>query len=200
MMIIRILLFIQFFGYIHLCAQEKKELKQKDFSQDYSEILQLLNDELKKDTISLYYRFDNRELFYTLEDEFFDRENEIYNKYDSIPDEINLQKDLEELRSPFIIVYLPILNIETYYYQAENLAKRTHGKKIMKYYPNRFEKDKDKRPLLFISIPLITVDERKAFIFGSYVCGNLCGGNSVREYEKLNGKWTYKNFIPLGVF
>jgi hypothetical protein len=110
------------------------------------------------------------------------------------------KKDLEELRNPFLIVYLPLLNIQTYYFQAGDIAKRTHGKKISIYYPSRYEREKDKRPLLFISIPLITVDESKAYVFGSYVCGNLCGGNSVREYEKVNGKWKYKNLIPMGIF
>jgi hypothetical protein len=163
---------------------------------DYSDIIGLVIEEYETDTIKVYKKFQNQRLLSELDRIKSKQDREINEKYkkleDSAKPNIYFDQKLGALYDDTVSV--EVENIKVAFFPNLDWVDKKDKDRINRYYKTDFEKKRKKRPLAFISVPLISVDNKKAIVFGSYICGGLCGSGGVFFLEKVKGKWKVINY------
>lgn len=154
---------------------------------DLSEIIKLVVREYKTDTINVYSRFENAEMRSALDDTKTGQDMQISELYNSHFDSVapRIYDDTVTIR---------FYKLKVLYSKQKRFTKKTDNKKIRRYLKSDFEKRRRKGPVAFISIPLISMDNEKAIVFGSYYCGSLCGSGGTFFFQKVNGVWTLMDY------
>ena len=153
--------------------------------EDVSQIINLVIQEYNPDSTYIYNRFKNTNLLSDIERRYFfeienlddERLNEFY--VDTLA--YNLDYAKKYFKLPF-------------YLNLDNNINKTDNKRINKYTDKKVENNRKKRPIAFISYPLISVDNKKAVVYGAYVCGGLCGSGGIFFLEKIDGFWKIINY------
>ena len=157
---------------------------------DYSEIIKVVVSSYESDSIKIYKRFNNNRLLEELERIKTLKTQALYRKYEKPKDSKKLNKYydriIDEIYSDSVTV--KIENIKVNFFFNSNQLEKKDKRKINPYYRTKYSRKK--RPVAFISFPLISVNEKKAIVYGMYICGGLCGSGGVFFLEKNNGKWT----------
>lgn len=158
---------------------------------DYSEIIELVIAEYKSDTIKVYKRFQNQRLLTELERVKMQHDSKVYETYEQLKDsakpDANFEQKFNALYSDSVIVTLEKIKIK--FFPSLEWVEKKDKDRIKPYYKADFEKRRKNRPIAFISMPLISIDNKKAIVFDSYICGGLCGSGGVFFLEKINGVW-----------
>ncbi len=158
---------------------------------DISEIIQLVINEYKSDTISVYFRFKNDRLKSDLEitKSIHDRKiYEVHNgDFDYYVENIAPRVDDDS-------VTVRMEKIKLTYSIQQKITKKTNNKRVRRFVKSDFKKSKRNTPFAFISIPLVSTDTKKAIVYGSYYCGGLWGSGGVFFFEKINKVWTFINY------
>tara|TARA_R110001632_G_scaffold221815_1_gene352576 strand:+ start:7412 stop:7981 length:570 start_codon:yes stop_codon:yes gene_type:complete len=161
---------------------------------NYSEIIGLIVSEYESDTLKVYKRFNNSTLLSTLELRKSLRDREYYKEYDNIEDSVKFDH-FENIAAKLYndTVTVKIENMRVNYSQKLKRAKKEDNDLIRHFYETNYEKRRKKRPIVFISIPLLSVDNKRAIVFGDYVCRGICGG-TIFLLDKVNGKWKITDY------
>lgn len=161
---------------------------------DTNDIIKLVVNNYKNDTIDVFYKFQNQELIDNLSDAEWRKIDlgkileECSKKYDTIT-----ERDL------FFECWNSKLSNDTAAFQFEKIRvkhcrnndflKETNDKKLKKHYKASYIKNKKTKPLAFISFPLISADRKKAIVYCTYLEENLSGNKGYYILEKINRKW-----------
>ena len=169
--------------------------------EDYSEVIRLVISEYQKDTIKVYKKFHNNKLHSDLIGVKSEQDSKISKKYkilkDSVRPDINrlntyVDQEMEERNDDS--TYVEIENIKILFFSNLEMIDNKNKGRIDKYYKAEFENNRKNRPIAFISYPLISIDKNKAIVYGSYVCGGLCGSGGIYFLEKVNEKWKVSKY------
>lgn len=191
-----IFLFI-IFSFLQLLGQQKNDSK---------EIIDLVVNNYKNDSIEVYHKFHNYELI----KDFDNAESEKFLKITrEIEKRINSSEFAELDEKEKAGIYLDFLwenidadtvtvtfnKIKILLNTNKKLIDRKDNKRIKKYTKKNLT-NKKKNKYAFISFPIISTDKIKAIIYVGYYCGSLCGKGGILHLEKLNGKWEIVEFVP----
>ncbi|WP_452601970.1 hypothetical protein [Pontimicrobium sp. MEBiC06410] len=159
---------------------------------DYSEIIKVVVSTYKSDSIKIYKRFNNNNnnrLLKELERIRTLKTQDLYHKYEKPKDSKKLNeyydRIVDEIYSDSVTV--KIENIKINFFSNFNQLEKKNKRKIYPFYKTKYSRKK--RPIAFISFPLISVNEKKAIVYGMYICGGLCGSGGLFFLEKINNKW-----------
>ena len=155
---------------------------------DYSDILRLALDLYAKESINVYSRFENSEIEAELERVKSDNARQQYDLFGADFDLVT-----PGMYDDTVTVVMD--KIKLLYFEQKKKTIETANKRISRFIKFNFEKNRKKRPLAFISIPVISLDREKAIVYCYYVCGNLCGEGGTLYFKKENNKWILTNYI-----
>jgi hypothetical protein len=157
---------------------------------DLTEIIELVIAEYKTDTIIVNNRFNNDEVLSALDDAKSRKDSKIHDKYKTELDSNGIDPNWEIKTAEMYedSVTVQIENIKVKFFPTITLVDKKDNKRIKRYTKTKLKKNK-KRPVAFISFPLISTDRKRAIVYGSYICGGLCGNGGVFYLEKIKGKW-----------
>ena len=164
---------------------------------DLTEIIEIIVTDYKSDTINVYHRFKNFRLLSDLDRLKSDKDSKIHEKYDSELDSnginINWEIEVAEMYDDSVTVNIERLKVK--FFPSITFIDKKENKRIKRYFKTKYEKNKRKKPIAYISVPLISTDGKKAIVYGSYICGSLCGSGGVFHLEKINGKWKIADYV-----
>ena len=173
---------------------------------DITEIISLVVNNYKKDTLEVYNRFHNNELIKDFEDaetvKFFETNKKIENRIKGTE-----FKDVEEKEK--LLIHLDLLwenmhtdsvtlsfqKIKVLINETTTLINKKNNKRINRYAKSNLTRKKKKK-YAFISFPIISSDKSKAIVYVGYYCGGLCGSGGILHLEKKNGTWQILEFEP----
>ncbi len=157
---------------------------------DLTEIIELVIADYQSDTIIVYYKFDNYKLLSALDEAKSYKDSQIHEKYKSELDSsgIDLNWEIKTAEMYDDSVTIEIEKIKVEFFPTITIIDKKDNNRIRRYSKTELKKNK-KKPLAYISFPLISKDRKKAIIYGSYVCGGLCGSGGIFHLEKINGEW-----------
>jgi len=157
---------------------------------DLTEIIELVIANYQADTISVYHKFDNYKLLSSLDGAKSYKDSQIHEKYKSELDssgiDLNWEIKTAEMYDDSVTVVIDKIKVE--FFPAITIVDKKDNKRIRRYTKTELTKNK-KNPFAKISYPLISTDRKKAIVYGSYICGGLCGSGGIFYLEKLNGVW-----------
>lgn len=162
--------------------------------EDYGEIIGLIVSQYENDTLKVYKRFNNYTLLSTLELMKSFQDGGYYKEYEKIEDSDKFdhyEKISAKLYDDSVTV--KIENIRVKYFQNLERVKKEDNRLIRHFHETNYEKRRKKRPILYISIPLLSVDNKRAIVFGDYICRGICGG-TIFLLDKVNGKWRITDY------
>lgn len=152
-------------------------------------------DEYSKDTIEVYYKFENEWLI----NEFEEARSRFEMKK---MEELALGQDSVSIVERLAIfddnVEIDFEGIKVKYYERIEKLEKSNKKRVDRYAKGKFNKRKKLIPLAYISSPIISENGKYAIVYCSYVCGNLCGCAEYQYFKKDNNKWViYKYELRL---
>lgn len=178
----KILLILLIINFGNVFSQTKK---------DYSEIIKLAIAEYENDSVKVYKRFKNDMLLSNLDLAKSQQDQKIYEEYENLKDTTLSYKyfdqKLAELYDDSVTVKIETISV-LFFPNFEWVDKKDNDR-IRRFYKADFESNRKRRPIAFISIPLFSNVNKKAIVYGSYICGGLCGSGRVLLFEKIKGKW-----------
>lgn len=166
---------------------------------DAKDIIKLVVDVYKNDTINVFYKFHNQELIYDLsqtEWKKFDLSKifeECSKKYDTITEK-DLFFECINSKFPNDTATFKFEKIKVNYYGNSDLLEKTNDTRIKKIHKTSFGKNIKIKPLSFISFPLISSDKKKAIVYCTFITGSLSGNKGYYILEKINRKWKIVNY------
>lgn len=160
------------------------------------EIVALIVNQYKMDTINIFYKFHNNDLINDFQQIKSDNEIATLRKYYKIVDSIGYDKYFDRIQAEIFddSITIQFENVLIPYFINEKRLKQTESKKIKKLYDEKYVKNKKTRPISSISIPLISKDQKKALIYVSHIFGSLEGHGDIVFFEKINGKWKISGY------
>ena len=157
---------------------------------DLTEIIELVISEYQSDTIIVYNRFNNYELLSALDGAKSYKDSQIHEKYRTELDSNGIDPNWEiktaEMYDDSLTVKIEKVKVE--FFPAITIVDKKDNKRLRRYTKTKLKKNK-RKPVAYISFPLISTDRKRAIVYGSYVCGGLCGSGGIFYLEKINGKW-----------
>ncbi len=158
---------------------------------DLTEIIELVIAEYQTDTIIVNNRFRNEELLSALDGVKSRKDSEIHDKYGTELDSNGIDPNWEiktaEMYDDSVTVKIEKIKVE--FFPAITIIDKKDNKRLRRYTKTKLKKNK-RKPVAYISFPLISTDQKRAIVYGSYICGGLCGSGGIFHLEKINGKWT----------
>ncbi len=155
---------------------------------EYEKILSIVIEQFEVESIKVYSRFENSEIIEELERIKKVHENKILDSLGANFDIIS-----PKIYDDTVTVVMDEVRL-SYFDQKELLSKTSNGK-VNRFLNQKFEKNRKKRPLAFISFPVLSHDRRKAIVYVYYVCGNLCGEGGTIYLEKSGEDWRPIKYI-----
>ena len=150
---------------------------------DLTEIIELVIAEYQSDTIIVHNRFDNDELIAALKKTKSKKDTKIHEKYGTA---LTWDIIINEMDADSITVEVEKVKVE--FFPTIKVLEKKNNKSIRQYTKTKLKRTK-KRPIAYISFPLISTDRKRAIVYGSYNCGALCGSGGIFYLENVNGKW-----------
>ena len=138
---------------------------------DLTAIIELVIAEYQSDTIIVYNRFNNDQLLSDLENAKNFQDFQTHEKYGTVE----------------------IENINVDFFSAIKKMDKKNNKRIRGYTKTKLKKN-NRKPVAYISFPLISTDRKSAIVYGSYICGGLCGSGGIFFLKKINGQWNIKAY------
>ena len=158
---------------------------------DLAKIIQLVIENYQTDTIIVYHKFDNYELLVSLDGAKSYKDSQIHEKYKAELDSNGVDPNWEiksaEMYDDSVTVKIEKVKVE--FFPTISIVDKKDNKRIKRYTKAKLKKNK-KKPVVFISFPLISIGGNRAVVYGSYVCGGLCGSGGIFYLGKINGKWS----------
>tara|TARA_R110000765_G_scaffold406644_1_gene503706 strand:- start:83 stop:586 length:504 start_codon:yes stop_codon:yes gene_type:complete len=155
-----------------------------------TEIIELVIAEYQTDTIIVHNRFDNDELLSALDRAKSYKDSQIHEKYGTKLDSNGIDPNWEiktaEMYDDSVTVKIEKVKVE--FFPAITIVDKKDNKRLRRYTKIQLKKNK-RKPVAYISFPLISTDRKRAIVYGSYVCGGLCGSGGIFYLKKVNGKW-----------
>ncbi|MBT33963.1 MAG: hypothetical protein CMO01_30235 [Thalassobius sp.] len=149
---------------------------------DAQQITQLMLDAYSKDSIKVYHKYRNDLLIRDLEDA----------KLQSDIEQIGLLGDSSSVESRLKIYeeeYTEFNSFQVNYFEQIRQLRKKNNKKLERHLTGIFQKLKKKRPLAYISSPLVTSDGLYAIVYCSYTSSGLSGSGGIQYLKKINNKW-----------
>ena len=158
--------------------------------EDLTEIIELVIAEYQNDTIIVNNRFNSDELLSALDGAKSRKDSKINDKYRTKLDSNGIDPNWEIKTAEMYedSVTVKIEKIKVKFFPAITIVDKKDNKRIKRYTKTKLKKNK-RKPVAYISFPLISTDGKKAIVYGSYICGGLCGSGGIFYLEKINGKW-----------
>ena len=151
--------------------------------EDVWQITDLLVKEYAKDSILVYHRYNNRQLLQEIDQV----EIKTYvEQLESLNEASSIDNQLEALS---IVQNINYEGLQINYEDVLKKLKFFDRKKLGKQFGEKLQKNKGKRPLSFISSPIVAKDGKSALVHCTYVCGKLCGSGGIQYLEKTDEKW-----------
>jgi hypothetical protein len=168
------------------------------------EIIRLVVNDYKADTIEVFYKFNNQSLIRDLWDEesrkldFGRIFNDCSKKFDTITESKKIAEciangipndsatfEFEKIRIPF-------------FGGDGDILKKMDNKKIAGFFKGKYQKNRKFRPMAAISFPLFDKHKKKAIVYCSYLGVGLSGNMGYFILEKINDKWEISHYIIRG--
>jgi predicted ATP-grasp superfamily ATP-dependent carboligase len=138
----------------------------------------------------IYNRFNNDKLLSALDGVKSYKDSQIHEKYGAEVDSNGIDPNWEiktaEMYDDSVTVVIEKVKVK--FFPAIAIIDKMNNKRIRQYTKKDLKKNKNK-PLAYMSFPLISTVRKRAIVYGSYVCGGLCGSGGIFYLEKVNGKW-----------
>lgn len=167
------------------------------FSQakNWNEIVDLVVSTYNKDTINVYYRFDNTMIEKDLENAYSEKLDDYFKDYELNKDSLKNKNSLDDEHAHLYhdTVTVVVENIKVPYNKSIAVCQELNNRKIENYSTEKLHRKRDK-PIAYISIPLIAADNKRAKVYCKYISGALSGNMGVFNLERINGKWSIINY------
>ena len=157
---------------------------------DIQEIVELVVKSYQADNVIVYHKFDNRQLAHELFGIKSSQESKIYEQILQHPDSLSMDRLWEivgEHQSD--TATMTIRGMRIFYNSNYLTTENNDGKKLNRFFRTNYQKRRLKQPLAFISTPIIATDNKKAFVYATYVCGGFCGNGGLFLLVKINNTW-----------
>lgn len=159
---------------------------------DYKMIIQQVIEKYDSSSVKVYKKFVNHSKIELIEHYKLRQDNQLINKYSDQKDSLKFIFIIDVIDSYWQsdTASIKIENIEIDYLLTKNYLESTNQKRINKFFDSdNYEKRKKVRPIVFLSFPILSRDNRKALVYDSHVNGPLSGSGGVYFLEKVHDKW-----------